>query len=89
MSVVVTSFRNDESAHPPTLLKAVSTADILIDEVQQSQNSYFKEHLKSILFNSMSWNMIMIASFKKQFNWSSPKHWMHQSPFPVSSILSS
>ena len=34
MSVVVTSFRNDESAHPPTLLKAVSTADILIDEVQ-------------------------------------------------------
>ena len=34
MSVVVTSFRNDESAHPPTLPKAMPTADILIDEVQ-------------------------------------------------------
>ena len=45
MSVVVTSSSKDESAGAPTLLKTVSTTDILIDQVHKFQNSYFKEHL--------------------------------------------
>ena len=45
MSVVVTSFSNDESAHPLTLLKTDSITDILIDQVRKFQNTYFKEHL--------------------------------------------
>ena len=44
MSMVVTSFSNDNRACHPTLLKAVSTIDILIDQVHKFQNSYFKEH---------------------------------------------
>ena len=49
MSVVETNFSNDESACTPTLLKTVSTADILIDQVHKFQNSYFKEHLWKLL----------------------------------------
>ena len=45
MSVVVTSFSNDETACNPTPLKAVSTTDILIGLVHKFQSSYFKEHL--------------------------------------------
>ena len=45
MSVVVTSFKNDENALPPTLLKTVTTTDILIDQVHTFQKSYFKEHM--------------------------------------------
>ena len=47
MSVVETSFSNDES--DPTLLKTVSTTDILIDQVHKFQSSYFKEHLWKLL----------------------------------------
>ena len=43
--MVETSFSEDESACAPTLLKTVSTTDILIDQVHQFQSSYFKEHL--------------------------------------------
>ena len=61
MSVVVTGFKNDENARPPTLLKTVTTTDILIDQVQTLQNSYFKEHMwkdatvlqKAYLFKSI------------------------------------
>ena len=35
MSVVVTGFSNDESALPTTLLKALSTTDILTDEIHK------------------------------------------------------
>ena len=49
MSVVEASFSNDESACAPTLLKTVSTADILIDQVHKFQNSYFKEDLWKLL----------------------------------------
>ena len=45
MSVVKTSFNDDESALPPTALKAKSTTDILIDQVHNFQNNYFKKHL--------------------------------------------
>ena len=49
MSVVKTSFSNDESAYAPTPLKTVSITDILIDQVRKFQNSYFKEHLWKLL----------------------------------------
>ena len=45
MFVVVTSFSNDESALPSTLLKVESTTDILIDQIHKFRNNYFKEHL--------------------------------------------
>ena len=35
MSMVVTSFSNDESARTPMLLKTKSTTDILIDQVDK------------------------------------------------------
>ena len=38
-------FSNDESAHPPTLLKTESATDMLIGQVDKFQNSCFKEHL--------------------------------------------
>ena len=41
MSVVVTSFSNDESSRSATLLKTESTSDILIEQVYKFQNSYF------------------------------------------------
>ena len=41
MSVVVTTFSNDESARPPTLLKQ----DIFIDKVCKFENRDCKEHL--------------------------------------------
>ena len=43
MSVVVTSFSNDDRVFHSTLLKTVSTIDILIDQVRKFQNSCFKE----------------------------------------------
>ena len=49
MSVVVTSFSNDDRACHPALLKAVPTIDILIDQVHKFQNSYFKEHRERLL----------------------------------------
>ena len=45
MPVEVTSFSNDESARPLTLLKRDSTTDVLIDQVYKFQKSYFNEHL--------------------------------------------
>ena len=45
MSVVVISFKNDENARPPTLLKTVTTTDILIDQVHTFQDSHFKENM--------------------------------------------
>ena len=56
MSVVMTSFNNDESARPPTLLRTK-----LIGQADKFQNSYFKEYLvkdcycftKSMYFKSM------------------------------------
>ena len=70
MSVVVTSFKNDESARPSKLLKTVTTTDILIDQVHTFQNSYFKEHLwnaatvlqKAYLFKSMPWDVLIKES---------------------------
>ena len=51
MSVVMTSFSNDESACGSTLLKTASTTDILTDQVNKFQNSYFQENLwKPLLF---------------------------------------
>ena len=44
MPVEVTSFINDDRACHSTLLKTVSSIDILIDQVQKFQKSYFKEH---------------------------------------------
>ena len=49
MSVVVTSFGNDESARLPTLLKTESVTDILIGKVHELQNNYFKENLWKLL----------------------------------------
>ena len=45
MSVVVTSFINDDRVCDSTLLKTVSTIDFLIDQVRKFQNSCFKEQL--------------------------------------------
>ena len=44
MHVAVASFKNDENARPPTLLKTVTTTYILIGQVHTFQNSCFKEH---------------------------------------------
>ena len=71
MSVVLTSFKNDENTRPPTLLKIVTTTDILIDQVHTFQNSYFKEHMwkaatvlqKAYLFKSMLWDVLIKESF--------------------------
>ena len=49
MSVLETSFSKDESACGPSLLKTVSTTDILIGQVLKFQNCYFKEHLWKLL----------------------------------------
>ena len=69
--MVVTSFKNDENARPPTLLKTVTTTDILIDQVHTLQNSYSKEHIwkaatvlqKAYLLNSMLWDVLIKTSF--------------------------
>ena len=45
MSVVVTIFSYDESGRLPTQVKTESITDILVDQVDKFQNSYFKEHL--------------------------------------------
>ena len=45
MSAVVTIFKNDQNARPPTLVKSVTTTDILIGQVHTFQNSYLKEHM--------------------------------------------
>ena len=71
MSVVVTSFKNDKNARPPTLLKTVTTTDILIDQVHTFQNIYFKELMwkaatvlqKAYLFKSMLWDVLIKESF--------------------------
>ena len=67
MSVVVTNFKNDVL----DATKAVTTTDILIDQVHTFQNSYFKEHMwkaatvlqKACLFKSMLWDVFMEESF--------------------------
>ena len=38
---------------------------------------------KSMYFKNMLWHVLMIASFKKHFHWSSTKQWMHWPLFPV------
>ena len=38
-------FSNDENARPPTLLKTESITDILIEQIYNLQNSYFKGQL--------------------------------------------
>ena len=38
-------FSNDENARPPTLLKTESITDILIEQIHNLQNSYFKGQL--------------------------------------------
>ena len=71
MSVVVTSFKNEENARPPALLKIVITTDILIDQVHTFQNSYFKEHMwkavivlqKACMFKSMLSDVLIKESF--------------------------
>ena len=75
MSLVVTSFSNDDRAYHPTLLKIVSTIDILIDQVHKFQNSYFKEHLwkaatvirKTCCIRGVLWNITHNNTFKKDF----------------------
>ena len=67
MSVVVTNFKNDVL----DATKAVTTTDILIDQVHTFQSSYFKEHMwkaatvlqKAYLFKSMLWDVFMEESF--------------------------
>ena len=49
MSVVVTSFKNDKNARPPTLLKTVTTTDILIDQAHTFHNSYFENTCERLL----------------------------------------
>ena len=39
-------FSNDENARPPTLLKTESITDILIKQIHNLQNSYFKGQLR-------------------------------------------
>ena len=71
MSLVVRSFKNDENLRPPTLLKTVTTRDILIDQVYTFQNSYFKELMwkaatvlqKAYLFKSILWDVLIKESF--------------------------
>ena len=48
MSVIMTSFSNDESARPPTLVKTDSTTKNLIDQVRKFQSSYFKGTIMQI-----------------------------------------
>ena len=65
--MVVTNFKNDVL----DATKAVTTTDILIDQVHTFQNSYFKEHMwkaatvlqKAYLFKSMLWDVFMEESF--------------------------
>ena len=38
-------FSNDESAHPPTLLKTESNTGVLIDQIHKCQKNHLKEHL--------------------------------------------
>ena len=52
MSKVVTSFSNDESACPPTLLKTVSTTGILVDQFHKFHNSCFMETLKALILTT-------------------------------------
>ena len=71
MSVVVTSYKNDENALPTTLLKTVTITDILIDQVHTFQNSYYKEQMwkaatvlqKAYMFKSMLSDVLMKRSF--------------------------
>ena len=85
MSVVLTSFSNDQSAHPATLLKQEFTTDIFTDQVQKFQNSCFKEYLwQAGYFKSLLWDMLIIESFKKHFHWSSPKYWIRRTLLPDS-----
>ena len=58
MSAVVTSFRNDESACHPTLLKTAPTTGILIDQVHKFHNSYFTEILKALPLTIISINKV-------------------------------
>ena len=72
MSVVVSSFGNDESACLPVLLNTESTRDILIGQVHKFQNSYFKKHLRkfaAVLQKACTlkacYKICLIASFNK------------------------
>ena len=49
MSVVVTSFSNDESVRPQTLLKTEHTIDILIDQVHKFQTAILKNTCERLL----------------------------------------
>ena len=57
MSVVETSFSKGKSACAPTVLKTVSTTDILINQAHKFQNSYFKEHLWKLLLSYKKHNV--------------------------------
>ena len=58
MSAVVTSFSNDESACPPSLLKTAPITRILIDQVHKFHNSYFTETLKALTLTIISLNKV-------------------------------
>ena len=81
MSSVLTIFKNDQNARSPTLVKSVTTTDILIGQVHTFQNIYFKEHMwkdatvlqKAYLFKRMLWDVLMKESSWKRFHWNSPK----------------
>ena len=74
MSVVVTSFSNDDRAYHPTLLKTVPIIDILIDHF----NFNFKEHpwkaatilQKAYCLREVVEICLMIAPLKKNSYWS-------------------
>ena len=69
-SVVVTSFINDESVPPPTLLKMESTTDILIDQVKKFQKAATALQrafcLSTSQLQGVLGNMLKIASFKNR-----------------------
>ena len=58
MFAVVTNFHKDQSACSPTLLKAVSTTGILIDQVYKFRKSCFMETLKALIFTIISLNIL-------------------------------
>ena len=67
--MVVTIFRNDESASLPTLLKKESTTDILIDQFDKFRNSCFEEHLWELLLkqNAYAHRRTECNDFRFQF----------------------
>ena len=72
MPVVATSFSNDERTCSSTLLKTVSTTDILIDQVGKFQNSYFKKHrwkVGTVLQKSIFFKRSRLRAWYEIYSW--------------------